>query len=273
MKLPDMARLAQIIETIAVEEMLPKFRSLAAGEVREKSPGNYVTIVDEVCERRLCAALTELLPGSTVVGEEGAAREPAIVERIDGDAPVWIIDPLDGTYNFTHGIDTFVSMVALAHHGRTLAGVIHDPVNGVTATAVAGEGAFIGARRLQVAAPAPLDQMTGVVSWARKPEWRRRLMKRLADRLASKTGFSCVGYEYLRIAGGDIQVALFNKLNPWDHAAGMLVVEAAGGRVTDVHGNPLDFSHGHLLSENYGIVATNGRFHDAVLQALDAVGV
>src|SRR3546814_3877675 len=151
MTLPDIERVTRIIEEVAAEEMLPRFRTLEGDQIREKSgPGDLVTIVDEVCEKRLSAALTDLLPGSLVVGEEAHAADPSIMDRLDGEAPVWIIDPLDGTWNFAHGRDRFASIVALAIGGETMAGWIHDPMAGVTGCAVSGEGAYIEIGRAHV---------------------------------------------------------------------------------------------------------------------------
>ena len=141
MQLPDIDSVTDTLCVTAAEEILPRFRRLGRGDVRQKGPGDPVTVVDEAAEARLTEALTGLLPGSVVVAEESAARDPSVLDRLNGGAPVWIIDPLDGTNNFTQGRARFVVIVALAQGGRTLAAWIHDPINSVTATAVAGQGA------------------------------------------------------------------------------------------------------------------------------------
>lgn len=243
MKPSDAVRVTTIIEAIAAEEMLPRFRCLGVGDVREKGPGDLVTVVDEACEARLAQALTALLPGSIVVGEEDATRDPRVLEQLSGEAPVWIIDPLDGTYNFAHGVDRFATIVALARYGETVAGWIHDPVNGVTAMGEAGAGAFIGSRRLRAAGAAPLAAMTGAFS---RPRYARSgPMRGIIDRLAKAVGrhisLGSAGIEYLWLADGRAHIGLggiFGKLRPWDHAAGVLLHKEAGGFSAMLDGTP-----------------------------------
>ncbi|MBV8535357.1 MAG: inositol monophosphatase, partial [Alphaproteobacteria bacterium] len=91
---------ALIIRRVAEEQVLTRFRRLADHEIREKAPGNLVTIADTEAELALTSALMALLPGSLVVGEEAVALDPAVLDQLAGDEPVWIIDPVDGTMNF-----------------------------------------------------------------------------------------------------------------------------------------------------------------------------
>ncbi len=140
----DIDRVTALIAEIAAEEIMPRFTKLAAGDVREKAPGDLVTIADEATEHRLTPLLTQLLPGSCVLGEEGAAASPALFDRLAGDAPVWVIDPVDGTSNFAAGAGDFGVMVALVRHDAVLAGWIHDPRTGETVTAE--QGAAPGSR-------------------------------------------------------------------------------------------------------------------------------
>src|SRR3546814_18101871 len=102
---------------IAAEDVLPRFQALAAHEIHEKAAGEVVTVVDVAVEKRLTARLTDLLPGSLVVGEEAVHAEPALMDQLASDAPVWILDPIDGTRNFAHGRPVFAIMVALAQGG------------------------------------------------------------------------------------------------------------------------------------------------------------
>ncbi len=225
----DLDRCTAIIEAAGAEELMPRFRNLARGDIREKRPGDLVTVADEACERRLAEALTELLPGSAVVGEEGVAADASTLDRIAEDRPVWIIDPLDGTYNFAHGRDRFVIIVALAYRGEAIAGWIHDPVRQVTAATVTGEGAWIGKRRLRAGAGGPLSGLTGSFTVPRVEGWRRDATLRLARVLKSHRGIDCAGAEYVAVADGQPRVVLFRALKPWDHAAGELMFREAGG--------------------------------------------
>src|SRR4051794_37822449 len=94
-------RVTALIEEAAAAEIAPRFGKLVAGDIREKGPNDLVTVADVAMERRLPPALAGLLPGSTVVGEEAVSDDAQIHDRLDGTDPVWVIDPVDGTTNFT----------------------------------------------------------------------------------------------------------------------------------------------------------------------------
>ena len=234
----DPTAVADIVKRICAEEMLPRFRGLAAHEIREKSPGDPVTVVDEACEARLIDALTSLLPGSLVVGEEGTAADPSLLGRIAGNDPVWIIDPLDGTRNFSKGVDRFASIVALSVGGETVFGCIHDPVRQVTGLTERGQGAWIGDRRLAVGRPMPAKQTAIIVTESMWPRHRRPGLERLKGAFGTLRGFSCAGLEYLHLANGASDIAVPAKLMPWDHAAGVLMYEEAGGYAAMSDGTP-----------------------------------
>src|SRR5262249_41196466 len=144
----DIERVSALITEVAAEEIMPRYAKLAAADVREKAPGDIVTIADEATEHRLSPQLIEMLPGSCVLGEEGVARSPELLERLGGDAPIWVIDPVDGTTNFAQGEGDFGVMVALVRHDSVLAGWIHDPRRREMLTAERGSGAWLGSTRL-----------------------------------------------------------------------------------------------------------------------------
>ena len=108
---------AAIVAEVAAEELMPRFRHLASGDVRDKGPGDPVTVADEAAERALTRRLAGLLPGSLVVGEEAASADPAVVDRLSQDNPVWIIDPVDGTTNFAAACRSLPSSSALPRAG------------------------------------------------------------------------------------------------------------------------------------------------------------
>jgi len=228
MRYPDIDHVAALVAEVAAEEMVPRFRALADGEVREKGPGDVVTIVDELCEERLTRGLADLLPGSVVVGEEAAAADDRVIDRLDGDDPVWIIDPLDGTRNFADGKAAFVSMVALVHGGELIGAWIHDPNAGLTAVAERGAGAWISGRRLAVARGGPLDGLSGAFAKpARGP--RREAAERLGKALRHDERITSAGLTYIELASGQLDIGLFSRLWPWDHAPGVLIYREAGG--------------------------------------------
>lgn len=227
--IPDSARVVACLREAAEREILPRFRQLADDEVMEKNPGDLVTVADVASEQCLAGLLTDLLPGSVVVGEEGCARDPSQLDRLREAAPVWVIDPIDGTYNFVHGLPDFAVMVALAVAGEAIAGWIHFPVTDVTASVVRGEGAYVGATRLHTAAAAPLGSLVGSVSIGALPRVQRGRLAQRRHELGDIRDLRCAASEYVELASGRWHFVLYRRLHPWDHAVGVLMVREAGG--------------------------------------------
>jgi fructose-1,6-bisphosphatase/inositol monophosphatase family enzyme len=231
----DIAAVVALLREVAATEIMPRFGKLTAADIRTKSgPLDPVTIADEAAERALDEGLRRLFPGTDVIGEEGCAGDPALLDRLTLPGPVWVIDPIDGTANYAAELPLFGSMIALIDAGRVLAGFIHDPLGGDTAIAMAGGGAWLIAaddtrRQLRVAAPVPVARMTGAISWRylREP-LRSRILHRL-DRIAATPDFRCAAHQYRMLAAGHCHVQLFGRLLPWDHAAGVLLHREAGG--------------------------------------------
>lgn len=226
----DIDAVTQILVETAAAEILPRFRSLGEGDIQSKSSGEVVTVADLASEKVLSERLPALLPGSKVLGEEGVDADPSLFSYLAGDTPVWIIDPVDGTSNFARGTPDFAVMVGLVRGGETLAGWIHDPVNGTTATAELGGGAWMDGQRLSVAASGEPAEMQGTLhaSSFAPPHIAQRVQSR-RKRVRAVKSLRCAGKEYLRLAGGEIQFSLFTRLMPWDHVPGTLLQREAGG--------------------------------------------
>lgn len=221
-------RVSDVIRRAAEIEILPRFRNLAAHEITEKSrPGDLVTAADFAAEIFLERELRALLPGSVAVGEEAAESDPAVLDVLNGDAPVWILDPVDGTRNFARGDETFAVIVALVRHGETVAGWIHAPCTGRVVWAHAGAGAWEcggGAdwRRLSLKPGGDPRALRGSVS--------KRVREGLGDWPGGLVRYFCAGLEYMGLAGGSIGFGVYGgQLKPWDHAAGCLIHREAGG--------------------------------------------
>lgn len=220
-----------ILREVAASEVMPRFRQLESGDIREKNPGDLVTVADVESERRFGELLPQLLPGSRVVGEEAASADPSVMDALASEGPVWIVDPVDGTNNFANGKECFALIVALVAGGETLAGWIHDPVADVTAMAGAGEGAWMDdGTRLEIPSDIKISAMTGTAP--------KRVRRRLAERgpinghpmPAKLVHYRCAGREYMDMVRGRLHFARFGRwLKPWDHAAGILVHREAGG--------------------------------------------
>jgi fructose-1,6-bisphosphatase/inositol monophosphatase family enzyme len=232
--LPDADTVGRIIAEIAAAEIMPYFEKLEHGDISEKKPGDLVTVADLAAERALTAALTGLAPGSIAVGEEAVAADPGAVGALKGDAPVWIIDPIDGTVNFASGNPVFAVMVALFMGGETVMSWIYDPVKQLMATAGRGEGAWQDGRRLAVAHSAgPSGARLGDRSLARRLPQSSRFIEIVFD-------YRCAGQEYIALASGAAQCAYYNRLNPWDHAPGYLLHREAGGFGARLDRSPYD---------------------------------
>lgn len=239
MRSVDPLAVADIIIETAQAVILPRFHHLAAADIREKGPGDYVTVADTEAEALLTRRLTDLLSGSLVVGEEAVAADASVLGRLAEDAPVWIIDPVDGTANFAHGNNKFAVIVALSLKGDTVQGWILDPVSGQIAIGESGAGAFIGDRRLSIPRDVSLAQMLGV---CRKTDGLKREVKSMYRN-------GSAAHDYLDLIRGRAHFAHYRRLKPWDHAAGVLMHREAGGFSALCDGTPYAPTRheGHLL--------------------------
>jgi fructose-1,6-bisphosphatase/inositol monophosphatase family enzyme len=236
MKQGLMRPVAALLVTVAAEIVMPRFRTLGAGDIIEKSPGELVTIADRECELRLAEALAALLPEATIIGEEASANDPSLIESLD-DGLVWLIDPIDGTSNFAEGRPPFAIMVALLNDGERLGAWMYDPVSNRLCAAWRREGAWINDELVTArasGAPAPLAALaTGFMS----PEKRAQTIAKAGERLTIVPIPRCAGEQYPRVALGTNDVALFERTLPWDHAAGALFLAEAGGLVLRTDGS------------------------------------
>lgn len=226
---PDLETVGKIMVETAGEEILPRFRRLQDGDIREKSPGELVTVADEASEVRLTERLGELMPGSLVVGEEAVSRDAEILTRINADEPVWIIDPLDGTTNFANGNAAFAMIVALVHRGETVAGWILDPNLQRLAVVERGGGAFLAGERMQVSRDMAVADMRAILTERYFTGGLLAGVRALQALIASTRPFSCAGLAYLDLCSGAAEIAAPARLRPWDHVAGALMHREAGG--------------------------------------------
>jgi fructose-1,6-bisphosphatase/inositol monophosphatase family enzyme len=243
------ADVEEAVRKAAAAEIMPRFRSLAAHEVDQKSgPHDLVTDADRLTERHLTDVLGRLLPGSVVVGEEAVHADPEMYAAIQGDAPVWIVDPVDGTRQFVHGDPGFCTLVALARRGVLLASWTYLPASDQLATAVRGQGAFLDGERLHAGSPDPGRDLQVATS---HPDYttdaqKRALLGLWTDGVAPRACGSA-GLEYLAVARGELDALAFSWEAAWDHAAGILLVEEAGGAHLTLTGEPFRITGGNAL--------------------------
>ncbi len=242
--LPDFNAVVQIVREVAREEILPRFGTLKPHQIgRKNHPGDLVTDADIYAERALSQKLMALLPGSVVVGEESCYHNKTILDRLSQDVPVWVLDPVDGTGNFTRGCERFGVIVALIRGGCIIYGCIHDPIRNITIAGEQGGGTWSDGLRLRVPESPSVPAMCGTVGTS--------LVRTFEGKVARLVRYSSTAQDYLALLFGDIHFALYRRLLlPWDHAAGVLLHREAGGYSAMVKGcayRPLMNDNGILL--------------------------
>lgn len=231
--------------------------------VRDKNLNDLVTDADQESEALCRAVLRAAFPDHNIAGEEEGVeiKNPAM--------PTWWIDPLDGTYNFVHGVPRFsVSIACLAPNNQVLVGAVCDPMFGETFTAAAGRGAFCNGKPIQVSA---VHQLRSALVASGFPANLRTTDNNTAEWTAfvSKTqGMARMGSAALDlsyVACGRFDVYWEYGLAAWDMSAGVLLVREAGGTVTDYEGNLFD------LHKRGGLLSSNGLLHSEAVAVLQSV--
>src|SRR3954452_21045748 len=240
----DARTVASILRDAAQAEILPRFRGEIAQEVRQKSSSfDLVTDADEAAEAAIAAALRREFPGCTVIGEEASAHDPTLLDTLSEANLTFMVDPIDGTKNFSAGMPLFGVMAAAVWRGEVVAGVILDPIRDDWAMALKGEGAWIensGGRltNLHVASPPPVSEMSGIVSWIFFPAPLKAQVTANLSRVAAAVDYRCAAHQYRSLAAGHYDFALYGKVMPWDHAPGVLIHKEAGGYAALLDGRP-----------------------------------
>jgi myo-inositol-1(or 4)-monophosphatase len=225
-----------------------------AHRITHKGAIDLVTEADLAAEEEIIRILEAELPGPAILAEESSS----VSSQAAISSPVWVIDPLDGTTNFAHGFPWFGTSIALMREGRSEAGVIYCPMLDELFCACRGAGAWLNGGRLNVSTVRTLDQAllaTGFPYDIRlHPEMVLPALQAILVRAQGLRRAGAAALDLAYVACGRLDGFWEIKLKPWDSAAGMLLVEEAGGRVTDFRGNP----YSPFLPE---ILATNGLIH------------
>jgi myo-inositol-1(or 4)-monophosphatase len=246
---------ASALMNIMVSAARKAGRSLARdfGEVEQlqvsvKGPANFVSAADHKAEDIIYRELSKARPGYSFLMEERG--------KVDGadETHRWIVDPLDGTTNFLHGLPIFAISIGLEREGQLVAGVIYNPISDELFTAEKGKGAFLNDRRLRVAARKSLADAlvtTGIPHLGRTghPKFLRELeavIKQVAG--VRRTGSAALDLAWT--AAGRFDAYWERGISPWDLAAGILLVREAGGLVTDLSGGDQMFEKGQVLAAN-----------------------
>ena len=242
----DVNMISQVIEEVAEEHILPRFRNLKEADVAFKIGDDPVTIADKEAEKALSTRLLDLLPGSKVVGEEAFSSNQGILNQFFSESPVWIIDPIDGTRNFVRGSCKFGVIVALAEQNQTIAGWIYDPTSKEVVTTEKGSGTYFKGQKQHVLPKTTLSESHGflgdrVIAAYEKSKLPNKIKPVFYE-------MSAGAHEYPRLVikgphfGQDepqvhFRASLFH-CTPWDDAAGVLMHQEAGGYSSFWNGKP-----------------------------------
>ncbi len=241
----DIQTIADVIRDVAAQEILPRWRNLAEGDVRTKSKaGDLVTVADQAAEAALASRLEAAIPGSNVVGEEAVAADAAILQLFREPGPVWVVDPIDGTRNFAKGGTTFDVMVALVVGGRPVAGWIYAPAEDVFYLGEAGGGAEMQAGGANTAIMAqhglPLGALEGVLGSGAFTNRGRPDPTGVRHLFRGYVRPTCAGHNYGRLLRGESHFLLNFSTHPWDHLPGHAIAGAAGFHAARHDGAPFD---------------------------------
>jgi fructose-1,6-bisphosphatase/inositol monophosphatase family enzyme len=231
------AAIIEAVRRVAKAEVMPRFRNLDPSEIGTKSgPNDLVTIADRLAEAAVTEAMGAILPGATVIGEEAVAENPALLARIGEAESCVILDPIDGTGNYAAGIAVFGMILAVVHRGRTVFGLLYDPVLDDWVAATRSRGAWYqrpgGAPRALRTRPAPdFTRALGFLAPSVYAPAERAALLAAFSPVEQLRFLRCSCHEYRQIATGQADFIVSPGLRPWDHAAGVLVLEMAGGLV------------------------------------------
>jgi myo-inositol-1(or 4)-monophosphatase len=221
-----------------------------------KGDFDLVTEADRNSEKLVVERLRSYFPAHSILGEETGTHQGSSEYR-------WYVDPLDGTTNFAHGFPLFNVTLGLERAGEMIAGVIYDPVRQEMYSAERGGGAYLNHRRIRVSSAARLEDSLACTGF---PSRKRHLninihfyhQMAMATHGVRRTGTAALDLAY--VACGRLDTFWEFGLNPWDQAAGVLIVSEAGGAVSDMHGGP------HAVATSPHVLADNGRLHGQVLE-------
>ncbi|MDA9008855.1 inositol monophosphatase [Alphaproteobacteria bacterium] len=251
--------ISEIVKSAAETEIMPRFRNLSDDQIETKSdPTDFVTEADKAAEIAISAGLRALFPDAFVFGEEAVAADPSLLAKLsDADLSI-IIDPIDGTGNFVAERPRFGTIIAVVIKGEVAAGFIYNPNSLTSHCTIWGEGAWQETADgitadLAVKTTAPLGQLTGSGGLKFLPKELREQVRESLKLIGSYEHAGSCAVRYPELANGELDFMFFNRLMPWDHAAGWLLHKEAGGyshRLDGLPYRPTDFEGPLLLTNN-----------------------
>lgn len=219
-----------LIQSVAAEVITPRFRTLSASQIREKKPGDLVTIADHEAEELITRALVGAYPSAVVLGEENCAGDPDLLPRFQRAAHAFTVDPVDGTKNFVNGSPDHAVMLAEVIDGETVRGWIWQPEHETAWVAERGGGVRRNGEPI-TRRPAG-EQPQGATSiWSRRG-------RQPEDLPVLNGSWVCCGVDYPKLIEGETDFLLYGHTLPWDHLPGTLMLREAGGAAAHRDGTP-----------------------------------
>lgn len=249
------ASIINVVRRAARAEIMPRFRQLSSSDIRTKSHADdLVTDADTMAEAMIARALQIAFPNALVIGEEAASSNRSLLDGIEEAQLAFHIDPVDGTWNFAHGLALFGVIVGATRYGKPVFGMIYDPVADDWAIADEDGAAelmrpFGPPRPLRVAMGKPLEELSGNIPLHMFANDMQHQLAASFPSFKRVTNLRCSAHEYRLLAQGHIDFLLTASLHPWDHAAGTLIAQRAGAHVEMLGGGAYSASRqsGHLL--------------------------
>ena len=243
----------------AAKTLIRDFGEIENLQVSIKGPGDFVTASDKKVEKILIDELQKARPNYSILSEE--------IGKISNDESFkWIIDPIDGTANFLHGIPHFAISIGLEHDGEIICGIIYDPIKDEMFVAEKGNGSYLNNQRIRVSSRSKLENCIIFTGGPKRESKNRDLAIEEYNKFSSKVlipirkmGSAALDMAY--VAAGRCDGFWQRNLNYWDIAAGIIIVKEAGGFVTDFKGN-------ELYIENKTILVTNSRIDEEMIEIL-----
>ncbi|MEO0543953.1 MAG: inositol monophosphatase family protein [Pseudomonadota bacterium] len=235
---------AELMRDAAEAEILPRFRKLDESDIVQKTSSiDLVTEADILAEKLMTVRIRDAFPDAMVVGEEAYSENPAILDGLASADLAFVLDPVDGTFNFARGIPLFGVMCAIVENGVATGGIIYDPVGENWIFARRGFGAQMrwldgSTKTIRVAEAGPIGEMGGASSWYYLPTDLKETVLKNMRHFKTGFGFRCAAHEYWLAATGGCHFVMYAKLNPWDHLAGSLIHQEAGGYHARFDGSP-----------------------------------
>ena len=216
-------------------------------QVSKKGPGDFVTKTDKKVEQIIIEELEKARPGFNILAEEGGTVE-------NKSEYTWIIDPIDGTSNFIHGIPHFSISIGLEKSGELIAGIVFDPIKNEMFYAEKGRGAYLNNSRIRVSSRNKVEDSIALTGCPIIDEDNFKIFLKEHEKMLRKfnkvRNLGSAALDLAYVAAGRAEVFWHKKLNYWDIAAGIIIVKEAGGTITDYKGKEFKYSNKELLATN-----------------------